>query len=158
VRRGFAVIALGVAGMIVALGSVPVGAIVVAWTVAGLGMGLSYAPISVTVLGTAAPGQEGRASASLQLTDVLGVSLGTGVTGVFVALGESGDWSTGTSLQIGFAVTLLVGIGGVVGAGRLPKALPGTEGDGDRPAPVDDADAPAVTRADAGRPVADLSI
>ena len=98
-------------------------------TVAGLGIGLSYAPLSVTVLGTAVPGEEGRASASLQLTDVLGVALGTGVAGVFVALGEGGGWATGTSLTLGFAVTLAVAVAGVVVAGRLPRLLPGTEGD-----------------------------
>jgi MFS family permease len=125
VRRGFAVIAVGVAGMIVGLGPVPVGVIVAAWTVAGLGMGLSYAPISVTVLGTAAPGQEGRASASLQLTDVLGVSLGTGLVGVFVALGDGRDWATSSSLTVAFLVTLAVAVGGIVAAGRLPLRLPG---------------------------------
>jgi MFS family permease len=125
VRRGFAVIALGVAGMIVGLGPVPVGVIVAAWTLAGLGMGLSYAPISVTVLGTAAPGQEGRASASLQLTDVLGVSLGTGLVGVFVAVGEGRGWATSSSLTLGFLVTLAVAVGGMAAAGRLPRGLPG---------------------------------
>jgi MFS family permease len=125
VRRGFAVIALGVAGMIVGLGPVPVGVIVAAWTVAGLGMGLSYAPISVTVLGTAAPGQEGRASASLQLTDVLGVSLGTGLVGVFVAVGEGRGWATSASLTLGFLLTLAVAVGGMAAAARLPRRLPG---------------------------------
>jgi MFS family permease len=125
VRRGFAVIAVGVAGMIVGLGPVPVGVIVAAWTVAGLGMGLSYAPISVTVLGTAAPGQEGRASASLQLTDVLGVSMGTGLVGVFVAVGEGRGWATSSSLTLGFLVTLAVALGGMAAAGRLPRRLPG---------------------------------
>lgn len=127
VRRGLVIIAVGIAGMIVGLGSVPVGVIVGAWTVAGLGMGLSYAPISVTVLGTAAPGQEGKASASLQLTDVLGVALGTGLAGVFVALGDGRDWSTSSSLTIAFFVTLAVAIGGVVAAGRLPRRLPGVD-------------------------------
>jgi MFS family permease len=125
VRRGFAVIAVGIGLLAASLGPVPVAAVVAAWTVGGLGTGLSYAPISVTVLGTAAPGQEGRASASLQLTDVLGVALGTGLTGVFVALGEGRGWATGSSLTIAFAVTLAVALGGVVAAGRLPRRLPG---------------------------------
>jgi MFS family permease len=127
VRRGMAVIAVGIAGMIVGLGSVPVGFMVAAWTVAGLGIGLSYAPISVTVLGTAAPGQEGKASASLQLTDVLGVALGTGLAGVFVALGDGRGWATASSLTIAFTITLAVAVGGVVAAGRLPRRLPGVD-------------------------------
>jgi ABC-type branched-subunit amino acid transport system permease subunit len=127
VRRGLAVIAVGIAGMIVALGSVPVGVTVLAWTIGGLGIGLCYAPISATVLGCAAPGEEGKASASLQLTDVLGVSLGTGLAGVFVALGEGRGWATGSSLTIAFLVTLAVAVGGVLAAGRLPRRLPGVE-------------------------------
>ncbi len=128
VRRGFAVIGVGIACLALALRpGVPVAASVVAWTIAGLGMGLSYAPISVTVLGTAEPGQEGRASASLQLTDVLGVALGTGLGGVFVALGDGLGWATSSSLTIAFAMTFAVAVGGVVAAGRLPERLPGVE-------------------------------
>lgn len=122
VRRGLALIAAAVAGTIVGLSLGPP-VVVAAWTLAGLGMGLSYAPISVTVLGTAAPGEEGKASASLQLTDVLGVSVGTGVAGVFVAAGEAAGWATGASLQLGFLVTLAVAAGGSWAAGRLPHSL-----------------------------------
>jgi MFS family permease len=128
VQRGFAVIAVGIAVLALALRpGVPVAATVVAWTIAGFGMGLSYAPISVTVLGTAEPGQEGRASASLQLTDVLGVSLGTGLGGVFVALGDGRGWATSSSLTLAFAMTLAVAAAGVAAAGRLPRRLPGVE-------------------------------
>jgi MFS family permease len=126
VRRGFAVLAAGIALTMLALGPVPVGLLVAAWAVGGLGMGLSYAPISATVLGEAAPGQEGTASASLQLTDVLGVSLGTGVGGVFVALGDGRGWATASSLTIAFAIALAVALGGLVAAARLPRRLPGT--------------------------------
>jgi MFS family permease len=125
VRRGFALVGLGIAGLLVAIdASVPVAVAIAAWSVAGLGMGLAYAPLSVTVLGTAAPGQEGSASASLQLTDVLGVALGTGLGGVFVALGDGRGWDTSSSLTLAFAVTLGVALGGVVAAGRLPRRLP----------------------------------
>jgi MFS family permease len=126
VRRGFAVLAAGIALTMLALGPVPVGFLVAAWAVGGLGMGLSYAPISATVLGEAAPGQEGTASASLQLTDVLGVSLGTGVGGVFVALGDGRGWATASSLTIAFAIALAVALGGLLAATRLPRRLPGT--------------------------------
>jgi MFS family permease len=125
VRRGFAILAAGIALTAVALGPVPVGLLVAAWALGGLGIGLCYAPISATVLGEAAPGQEGAASASLQLTDVLGVSLGTGVAGVFVAVGEGRDWATASSLTLAFVITGLVALAGVVAAGRLPRRLPG---------------------------------
>ncbi|MGH2473859.1 MAG: hypothetical protein ACRDIL_01235, partial [Candidatus Limnocylindrales bacterium] len=64
------------------------------------------------------------ASASLQLTDVLGVSLGTGLGGVFVALGDGRGWDTSSSLTIAFIVTLGVSAGGVFAARRLPRRLP----------------------------------
>jgi MFS family permease len=124
VRRGFVVLAVGIAALIVALGPVPVGLLVAAWTVAGFGIGLAYAPLSVTVLSTAAPGQEGRSSASLQLSDVLGVALGTGVGGVVVALGDGRGWATASSLTIAFLITLAGAVFGVFAAGRLPRSLP----------------------------------
>ncbi|HEX6422780.1 MAG TPA: hypothetical protein VFZ79_04830 [Acidimicrobiales bacterium] len=134
VRRGFAVIAAGIGVLTVSLGPVPapVPLTVLAWAIGGLGIGLAYAPISVTVLGTAAPGEEGRASASLHLTDVLGVALGTGLSGVFVALGDGRGWTTASSLTIAFLVTLAVAVAGAVVAGRLPAALPGVEAKGAR--------------------------
>jgi hypothetical protein len=123
VRRGFVLVALGVSGMLLGLQPVPVALVVPLWALAGLGMGMSYSPISVTVLGLAQRGQEGRASASLLLTDVLGESVGTGLAGVFVALGEARDWSTVTSLTPAFALTLTVALAGVVAAGRIPQRL-----------------------------------
>jgi MFS family permease len=124
VRSGFAFLAVGIAAAVVGLGDVPIAVMVAAWAVGGLGIGLSYAPISVTVLAAAAPGEEGRASASVQLTDVLGVALGTGVAGVFVAIGEAQEWGTGSSLTGAFVVMLAVAVAGIAAAGRLPKRLP----------------------------------
>jgi len=135
VRRGMAVLAVGIAATLVGLGDVPVAVIVVGWTIGGLGIGLSYAPITVTVLGAAAAGEEGAASASLQLTDVLGVAVGTGVVGAFVALGDGRGWATTSSLGIAFVATLLMAAAGVLAAARLPRRLPG----------VDDAGAGAAT-------------
>jgi MFS family permease len=134
VRRGFLLVALGIGGMLVVLHPVPVGVAVLAWSVAGLGMGLSFAPLSVTVLGLSEPGQEGASSSSLQLSDVLGVSLGTGLSGVFVALGEGRGWAVGSSLTLAFVVMLAVALVGAWAAGRLPRGLSGAAGHGDRTA------------------------
>jgi MFS family permease len=124
VRWGLALVATGVAGLLVGLQPVPLALVIVLWALAGLGMGLSYSPLSVTVLADAAPGREGVASASLQLNDMLGQSLGTGLAGAFVALGEARDWGTGTSLVPAFALTLAVALAGAIAAGRLPVRLP----------------------------------
>ena len=123
VRAGFLLVAVGIGGMHGALGPLPVWAAVLVWSVAGLGMGLAFAPLSVTVLAAAPPGQEGSASASLQLTDVLGVSLGTGLTGAFVALSDAQGWELASALHLAFLVTFAVAILGAVAAQRLPTKL-----------------------------------
>lgn len=124
VMAGFGFVAVGVVGMLGAQGPLPVPVAIAMWSVAGFGIGLAYSPLSVTVLGLAAPGREGSASASLQLTDVLGVALGTGAGGAFVALSESQDWATRSALDLAFAVTLTVALAGIAAARRLPEHLP----------------------------------
>ena len=124
VRIGLALVAVGVVGELFALASLPIPLAVPVWGIAGFGIGLAYSPISVVVLGLAAPGREGSASASVQLCDVLGVSLGTGATGAFVALGTSQGWATRSALEPAFALSLAVAVVGVLAARRLPRALP----------------------------------
>ena len=79
----------------------------------------------MTVLGLAEPGTEGAASSSIQLADVLGVALGAGLGGAFVALGESQGWATSTALAIAFPITLAAAVVGIFAARRLPTTLPG---------------------------------
>lgn len=124
VGLGFAFVGLGVVGMFGALGPLPVWPSILVWASAGFGTGLAYSPLSVTVLGLAEPGREGAASSSLQLSDVLGTSLGTGAGGAFIALGDASGWELRSALTIAFAVTLAVAVGGVLAARRLPVRLP----------------------------------
>ena len=125
VATGFAFLAVGIAGMIGALGELPIPAVVAAWTVAGFGIGMAYSPLSVIVLGLAEPGTEGVASSSIQLADVLGIALGAGLGGAFVALGEAQGWETSTALALAFPITLAAAVGGVFASRRLPSTLPG---------------------------------
>jgi MFS family permease len=124
VTIGFACMAVGILGMFGALGPLPMAVAPLVWSIAGFGIGLSYSALSVIVLGLAEPGREGSASSSLQLTDVLGVSLGTGLGGAFVALGESRGWPTRSALELAFAVTLVAALAGIAAARRLPTTLP----------------------------------
>ena len=124
VATGFTCLAVGVAGMVAAVGSLPIPLCIAFWTVAGFGIGLAYSPLSVTVLGLAAAGTEGVASSSIQLADVLGVALGAGVGGAIVALGEAQGWATRSALEIAFPIMLLVAVAGVFASRRLPTALP----------------------------------
>jgi MFS family permease len=125
VRAGFACLLVATVGMLVVLRpEVPAALILLVWGVGGWSMGISYSSLSLTVLALAEPGHEGTASAALQLSDVLGVSLGTGLVGVFVAFGDARGWATGSSLTLGFTLTLAVAIGGLLAARRLPECLP----------------------------------
>jgi MFS family permease len=124
VRRGLLLVAVGIAGMVAVLGSLPIPLAVPVWGVAGFGIGLAYSPISVTVLGLAEAGREGAASASVQLCDVLGVALGTGAAGALVALGDAQAWAPRRALELAFALTAVVAVLGAVAARRLPTALP----------------------------------
>jgi MFS family permease len=127
VVAGFAGVAAGIIGMLAAIHRLPLGPAVAVWSIAGLGMGLAYASISVTVLGAAEPGQEGAASASLQLTDVLGVVLGTGAGGACIAVGAARGWTPAASLQLAFAVMLAMAVFGIGAARRLPRCVPNGE-------------------------------
>lgn len=125
VMTGFAFVALGIAGMIGALGSLALVPSVASWSIAGFGIGLAYSPLAVTVLGLAEPARQGVASSSLQLSDVLGTALGAGLAGAIVALGEAQGWATRSALEIAFPFTLAAALLGIVAARRLPTTLPG---------------------------------
>ena len=120
VRSGLVVVLAGIAGMVlVLLPGVPVAEGLAAWTVAGLGMGLAYAPISLMMLQKAPPGQEGRASASLNLADVLGTAIGIGVGGAAVAATAGHDLRLG--IIVAFCAAAAVGLAALAVTRRLPS-------------------------------------
>jgi MFS family permease len=92
IRAGLGVLAAGLLGTLALLmPSVPAGSAVVAWGVAGLGMGLAFTTTSAAILEAAEPGRAGVASAALQLTQVLGAALATGLGGAIIAAPFAGD-------------------------------------------------------------------
>jgi MFS family permease len=130
VRIGLVIILAGIAGMVLMLlPAVPVAEGLAAWTVAGLGMGLAYAPLSLMMLQKAQPGQEGQASASLNLADVLGTAIGIGAGGAAVAAAAGRDLRVG--LAAAFAIAAAVGLVALAFTSRLPagpsSAPPATE-------------------------------
>jgi len=124
VGAGFLVVVVGILGMLGALGPLPVWPSIAVWGAGGFGIGMSYAPLSVTVLELAQRGREGAASASLQLSDLLGTSLGTGASGAFVALADAGDWALRSALTVAFSVTIAMALLGHLASRRLPVQLP----------------------------------
>ncbi len=121
---GFGALAAGIVVMLgVALG-LPVGLAVVAWAIAGFGIGTAYAPQAVTVLASAKPGEEGSASAAIQLSDAVGIALGTGVAGGIISLGDGRGWAVDASVTWVFTLALVGTVVGLLAAGRMPKRVP----------------------------------
>ena len=126
VRPGECLVAVGLGVMCVALlPSVPPALGVVAWAIAGGGIGTAYAPLTVTTLDRAATGEEGRATSALQLCDVLGQALGTGVAGSIVAAAAAGlGHRPGVALAFSFGI--VVALTAVIVGARLPAQLTGS--------------------------------
>jgi MFS family permease len=100
--------------------AVPPELAVATWGLAGLGMGLGYSALSVLVLREAPPAQVGSASAALQLSDVLGTALGTGIGGAMVAAGERvGPEGLGGALGAAFVLGAVITATGLTATRRL---------------------------------------
>ncbi|MDQ1417218.1 MAG: hypothetical protein QOF81_2831 [Acidimicrobiaceae bacterium] len=124
VQLGLVAIIIGIAGTTSALWPpVPVFVAIASWSVAGLGMGLAYAPLSLMMLRESEPGREGWASASLNLSDVLGTALGVGFGGAAVAIGASTGRSLSTGITIAFMVAAAGAVAGIIVARRLPPRV-----------------------------------
>lgn len=125
-RTGFAALTVAVVVMIAVAQGLPTAMAVPGWGIAGLGMGLAYAPLAVVVLEAAHPDQQGEASASLQLSDALGVAVGTAIGGWVIATADARGASVASGTTIVFAIALVVALSGLLAAGRLPGRLPVT--------------------------------
>ncbi len=143
VRRGFLLLAAGSAGSaLVLLDAVPIPLAALGWAVAGFGMGMSYSGLSLILLGAAPPGREGEATSAIQLSDVLGMAVGTGLGGAAVAAGERSGSDPDVGIAVAFALALAAAVIACLVARRLPvnrsDAVERTD------APAGPADAPLV--------------
>ncbi len=123
VAAGLAQIAVAIGLMLGMSLGLPVLTAVLAWTIGGFGMGIAYSPLSITVLAAAAPGEEGVASAALQLSDTVGVAVGTGIGGSMIALGDARGWEVSTGTAVVFAASLVVAVLGLLATRRLPSEI-----------------------------------
>ncbi|HEU0115964.1 MAG TPA: hypothetical protein VFQ80_14860, partial [Thermomicrobiales bacterium] len=123
VRSGLTILLLGGALLTSILWrQVPVVVGIVGWGIAGLGIGLAYSTLSLVVLENASPGQEGEASASLQLASVLGSGVGAGIGGA--ALNAIGHDRLDTALFAQYAAMLAVLVFTLALSPRLPGRAP----------------------------------
>lgn len=124
VVRGAALMGAGIMGFAIVLGTqAPVAFAIPLAFVIGLGIGQAYSPLSVTVLAEAPAESVGRASAALQLSDVSGVALGTGLAGVVVAAADRAGWSTQHAVVVVFLGSALAALAVVAIARRLPRTV-----------------------------------
>lgn len=127
VFRGDALVALAIAILTtVLMPSVPVAVPMLAWAIAGLGMGLAYSGLSLIVLAEAPPGREGELTSSLQLSDVLGMALGTGFGGAAVAIASRSGAAAAPNggIAFTFALCLVAAVLCVGASRRLPRDVP----------------------------------
>jgi MFS family permease len=126
VALGFALIAIGAALTIpVVLPGVPPEIAIVTWTIPGVGMGFMYSAVTLVVLRGAGQAAQGSASSALQLSDILGTALGTGVGGAITAAGErTGPNGLGAALAAVFAMSLVVSLLGILASRRLGAVSP----------------------------------
>ncbi len=112
VRIGFPIVALGIAGIALALlPEVPAWIAIPTFAVSGLGMGLAYSQFAIIVLRDAPRDNQGAVTAAVSLSDALGTALGTGIAGAIVAssvrAGAGAGPGLGASIAMGVAVAVL---------------------------------------------------
>ena len=124
VRTGYVILASGIAVVAVAAipDRLPVWAIHVGAVIAGFGMGTAYSAHAQLALRSVPEVEVGSTTASLQLTDNLGVALGTGAVGAIVAFGDEIGWPVGDAVAVALIVPACVALVGVWLSGRLPRA------------------------------------
>ncbi|HET7181126.1 MAG TPA: MFS transporter, partial [Candidatus Limnocylindrales bacterium] len=112
VRRGFPVVAIGLAGLgLILLPEVPAVLSIPIFGFAGFGMGLTYAQFALIVLRDVPREDQGTVTASLTLSDSVGTALGTSVAAALVhtavASGSGPAPGLAVAIAIGAAVALL---------------------------------------------------
>jgi MFS family permease len=133
---GFGVLLLTALGMLGVAQGLPTALAIPIWGLAGIGIGLTYAPLSVTVLAAARAGEEGAASASIQLSDGLGIALGTGAAGWLIAAADGRGAAVASGVTAVFVLSALMGLAGLLASRRLPRMLPRQEAPATTPAAV----------------------
>jgi predicted MFS family arabinose efflux permease len=111
VRIGFPIVAVGIAGVALALlPEVPAWVVVPTFALSGLGMGLAYSQFAIIVLRDAPRDSQGAVTAAVSLSDTLGTALGIGIAGAMVAAsvrsGAGAGPGLGASIGMGAGVAL----------------------------------------------------
>ena len=127
VRYGFPIVALGMAGVALALFEpIPAWIVLPFFAIAGLGMGLTYSQFAIIVLRDAPRAAQGSATSAITLADALGTALGTGIAGALIAVGVRSSAGVAPGLGAAIAMGVVVAVLGFLAAPRLWRT-PGRE-------------------------------
>jgi MFS family permease len=121
VGLGFGCLAIG--GLLtlpVIVAGAPPEITVLTWAISSVGMGFMYSAVTLVVLRGVEGSEQGSAASSLQLSDILGMTLGAGVAGAIIAAGtRSGPQGLGPALAAVFALSIGAALVGVLASGRV---------------------------------------
>ncbi len=122
VSAGLAITAVGVISVIaMLLPPVPPLLAPAMWGIAGLGMGIAYSTLSLVVLENAPRGQEGAATSAVQLMNMLGSAVGTGIGGAVIARATIGGQGPGQGIiHQSILMTIVLGVA-LLAAQQLPS-------------------------------------
>lgn len=121
VGAGLLLLTLGIMAMITTTWATVLALLAIpSWGVAGLGMGLAYTTITLLVLELAPQGQEGAATAAMQLADRIGTALGAGIGGVIVGAASADLATLNTDIACQYLVMLMVTVLTTLTVRRLP--------------------------------------
>ncbi len=113
------VLGLSLLAACLVLVGLPLPAAYVAWAVGGGAMGVAYPTLYLFAVEEASPGSETVAVAALMTTNRLGISLGAGLGGAFVAIA----YATAHSVDVGLAVTFGLAAAASLLAGVLTRRM-----------------------------------
>jgi MFS family permease len=122
VRQGFALVTVGVAGLVaVTYAGVPGWFAVLCWAVGGAGMGVAMATVGLLTLQLSPEAEQGASSAALQISDAVGSTLCIGLGGAILAIGQD-SLGTGPVVRLVFLLMAAVAAAGIALAGRTRPA------------------------------------
>jgi MFS family permease len=123
VRTGFLVLCLGLVLCLPVLWQGwPLWATFLGWSVGGLGMGLLYNPSTVATMSYATPGNEGRTSSVISLSDALGFSVMGGIGGATVAVADRHGSGIPTAIGVNIALAIALTLVGAAASRRIRSA------------------------------------
>src|SRR5262249_58476648 len=126
-RAGGGGVVMAAGGTMVASGLLDVPLVVpyVGWAIGSFGMGIVFPTIPLSVMGVVAEGREAGELSSTILMDYLGVGIGAGLGGAWIALSDAGRISLEEGLAGAFGVGIVFGLLLALVGRRLP--VPGPE-------------------------------